>query len=203
MRVVVVYESLFGNTREVAEAIAAGVAEAGSTAEVVVARVGETDPNEVEAADLLVVGGPTHMRGMTSALSRKLGASADENKDPSEGGHDERESSAEGPGVRNWLHGLPKATRSRRAAAFDTRVDSHLAGGAGDAIARRLRRHGYELIGEPEGFIVEDVDGPLRAGELARARAWAVGLVTQTSQPQAGAPGWQPTPTLPGWGGPA
>jgi hypothetical protein len=203
MRVVVVYESLFGNTREVAEAVAAGVAEAGPKVEVVVARVGATDQNEVAAADLLIVGGPTHMRGMTSGLSRKMGISANERKDPAEGEHHERESSGEGPGVRDWLHDLPKATRARWAAAFDTRVDSRMAGGAGPGIAKRLRRHGYELIGEPEGFIVEDVDGPLRDGEADRARAWAVGLATQIRHLQAGATVWQPAPTLLGWGGPA
>ncbi len=51
------------------------------------------------------------------------------------------------------------------------------AGGAANGIARRLSGHHYEMVAEPEGFIVEDNDGPLRTGELARARAWGAGLV--------------------------
>jgi hypothetical protein len=63
-----------------------------------------------------------------------------------------------------------------RAAAFDTRLDKPLAGGAAPRIARRLARLGYRLAADPEGFIVEDMAGPLRAGELERARAWGAGL---------------------------
>jgi len=132
----------------------------------------------VEAADLVVVGGPTHMRGMTSGLSRKMGLQAEGKKaaagDPNT---HEPEPGAEGPGVRDWLHALPKAGRGRRAAAFDTRVDGRMAGGAAPAIARRLYRSGYVLAAEPVGFVVEDAEGPLREGELDRAEAWGAGLV--------------------------
>lgn len=113
------------------------------------------------------------MRGMTSGLSRKMGLQAEENKAAAgEENIHEPEPGAEGPGVRDWLHRVPKAARGRRAAAFDTRVDHRMAGGAAPAIARRLGRSGYELAAEPEGFIVEDTDGPLREGELGRAREW-------------------------------
>ena len=56
MHVVVLFESLFGNTREVAEAIADGRGAADPTAEVACLRVAETDREEVRTADLLVVG---------------------------------------------------------------------------------------------------------------------------------------------------
>ena len=69
MHVVVLFESLFGNTREVAEAIAHGRGAADPTAEVACLRVAEADREEVRTADLLVVGAPTHIRGMTSAMS--------------------------------------------------------------------------------------------------------------------------------------
>ena len=56
MHVVVLFESLFGNTLEVAEAIADGARAADPTAEVACLRVAEADLEKVRAADLLVVG---------------------------------------------------------------------------------------------------------------------------------------------------
>lgn len=179
MQVVVLYESLFGNTREVAEAVAAGVAEADPQAQVATVRVGEADPQVIEAADLLIVGGPTHMRGMTSGFSRKMGLSGEQKKDA--GDRHEPEPGAAGPGVRDWLHDLPKAMPGHQAAAFDTRAEFRMAGGAASGIARRLRHHGYRVVGDPEGFIIEDAEGPLRAGEPDRARAWGAGLVRKAA----------------------
>ena len=46
-------------------------------------------------------------------------------------------------------------------------------------IAKRLRNGGYRLAAPPEGFIVTGTEGPLREGELARAREWGAGLVRQ------------------------
>lgn len=60
-----------------------------------------------------------------------------------------------------------------------TRLDRPLAGGAAPRIARALRRLGYELVAAPEWFIVEDMAGPLRAGELERATAWASHVVAE------------------------
>ncbi|WP_406306472.1 flavodoxin domain-containing protein [Streptomyces sp. NBC_00885] len=183
MRVVIVYESLFGNTRQVAEAIGEGVRESRPDAEINCLRVAEAVPERVGPADLLVVGGPTHMRGMTSGLSRKMGLKAEKNEkkegekkaDAQETRH-EPEEGAEGPGLRDWFHALPKTGKGPHAAAFDTRADFRMAGGAAPAIARRLKGHGYQLAAEPEGFIIEDAEGPLREGELDRARAWGAAL---------------------------
>lgn len=178
MRAVIVYESLFGNTREIADAIGEGVKETHPDAEVECVAVVDALPERVGPTDLLVVGGPTHMRGMTTGMSRKMGLKSEER----EAGQEERpftsEEGAEGPGVRGWFHDtLPKAhTGTHAAAAFDTRADTRLAGAAAGGIARRLRGHGYELVAEPEGFIIEDIDGPLRAGERDRARAWGAAL---------------------------
>ncbi|NUK06844.1 flavodoxin family protein [Streptomyces lunaelactis] len=178
MRVVIVFESLFGNTRQVAEAIADGVRESRPDAEIDCLRVEDANPERVGVADLLVVGGPTHMRGMTSGFSRKMGLQAEqkESEGDQEKSRPEPEEGAEGPGVRDWFHGLSKTRNGARAAAFDTRADFRLAGGAAHAIARRLRGHGYQLAAEPEGFIIEDTEGPLREGELDRAKAWGAAL---------------------------
>jgi hypothetical protein len=176
MRVAIVFESLYGNTHEVAEAIAAGMTEAQPDAQIDVCRVGEADSERASGADLLVVGGPTHMRGMTTGLSRKLGVSAEGKKEPDER-HD-LEPGAEGPGIRDWFHVLPKSADHRPAAAFDTRIGARLAGGAANGIASRLHRHGYTVLVEPEAFYIrDDGEGPLKDGEVDRARAWGAEVI--------------------------
>jgi flavodoxin-like protein len=167
MKAVIVYESIWGNTRQVAEAVADGLREA---AEVAVHPVAETPPGELETADLLVVGGPTHAHGMASRWSHK--AALEDKKQPAE----RLEPNAEGPALRDWFQELGKAAGAR-GAAFDTRIGKPkaLTGSAAKGIAQRLRRHGYTLLGE-ESFIVEDTAGPLREGELDRARAWGKDL---------------------------
>jgi Flavodoxin len=177
MKITIVYESMFGNTHHVAEAIRDGVREADPAADVELVPVADAGPERVESTDLLVVGGPTHVRGMTSGMSRRMGVSGQEKAGSKGETPHEMEPGAEGPGVRDWLDKLPKVKDGRRAASFDTRLGSFLAGGAAPGIAHRLRRHGYELVVEPEGFVVDDSYGPLRAGEIDRAKQWGSELV--------------------------
>ena len=176
MDVAVVYESMFGMTHDVADAVAAGVAEARPDARVVCVRVGEAAPDRLGSPDLLIVGGPTHLRGMSSAMTRKMASSVEDKAARGEGEHQGHglEPDVEGPGLRDWFHRLPKTGKSHSAAAFDTRGDyGPMVGGAARGIAQRLQRHGYDLVAEPEGFIIEGDAGQLRAGEAERARAWA------------------------------
>ena len=85
MKITIVYESMFGNTHEVAQAISDGVRKAQPDAEVECVAVGDALPELIKSTDLLVVGGPTHIRGMTSGFSRKMGVSGEE-KAEAEGG---------------------------------------------------------------------------------------------------------------------
>ena len=66
MRALVIYESMYGNTRAVAEAIAEGIR---PVHDVVVVPAGRAGPQVVDGATLLVVGGPTHAHGMTRRRS--------------------------------------------------------------------------------------------------------------------------------------
>lgn len=185
MDVSIVYESLFGNTRRIAEAIAAGIQETEPGAQVTLVRTADTGPGGAGPgsapgqADLLIVGGPTHVRRMTSKRSRIQGLHAAEEPARDKGKNVEEEPGADGPGVREWLDRAPQARPGSRAAAFDTRLAFPLAGGAARPIARQLRRHGYRLAANPEGFIVAGGEGPLREGELDRARAWGATLAAQ------------------------
>jgi hypothetical protein len=183
MEIAVVFESMFGATHEVADAIAEGVAEAQPGATVTCLRVSDADPARVAAADLAIVGGPTHMRGMSSGMSRKMAVRMEEKKERDSSEHIGHglEPGAEGDGLRDWFHRLPKGADGRRAAAFDTRGEGPMVGGAARGIAHRLESHGYELVAEPEGFIVEGDVQLLKAGERDRAMAWAAGLVRQAT----------------------
>jgi flavorubredoxin len=71
VRTTVVYESMFGATREIAEAIARGLTEAGGHNDVTLRRTSEVTPEEVTASDLLVVGGPTHVHSLSRPETRK------------------------------------------------------------------------------------------------------------------------------------
>ena len=75
MRAIVVYESMYGSTHAVADAIGRGLAEA--AAQVIVIGVGESNPDVLAGADLLVVGGPTHVHGMTSKRTRQAAVQSD------------------------------------------------------------------------------------------------------------------------------
>jgi hypothetical protein len=59
-------------------------------------------------------------------------------------------------------------------ATFDTRVEKvrHLPGSAAKGAAKVAHRLGFKAAAKPESFYVQDVTGPLLAGELDRAQAW-------------------------------
>src|SRR5690242_12369329 len=68
MRAVVVYESMYGNTHRIADAIGAGLEAA---FDVRVVPVSHAEPELIADVDLVVVGGPTHVHGMSRASTRK------------------------------------------------------------------------------------------------------------------------------------
>lgn len=167
MRAVVVYESMFGNTHTVADRIARGM---GSGVDATVVPVERATADLMADADVVVVGGPTHVHGMSTKTSRS-GA-----RDTAASDDDlELDPDAEGPGLRDWFDGLAGADTP--AAAFDTRVDAPamLTGRASKGIARRLRHHGFTLVADPESFLV-DKENHLVAGEDDRAETWGAAL---------------------------
>lgn len=167
MTVVVVYESMYGNTHRIAEAISQGLTEAGAAAEVI--SIEAARERGLHPEDVLVVGAPTHVHGLSRASTREAAV-----RDAP--GHDlEVDPSAQGEGVREWLGTLDAG--GGRAAAFDTRVKAPvmLTGRASQAIAKALRRHGYELVAQPESFLVTSAH-QLLPEEEARARQWGAEL---------------------------
>ena len=73
MHVAIVYESMFGNTHAIAKAIAEGARAGNPDVEVTVLPVADATPAAFSGTGLLVAGGPTHMRTMTSELTRRKG----------------------------------------------------------------------------------------------------------------------------------
>jgi hypothetical protein len=168
MRAVVVYESMFGNTHRVAGAIGDGIAEVMA---VTVASVSDATAALIEGVDLVVVGGPTHVHGMSLARTRdqaqKMAADS--------GGELHLDDDAPGIGVREWLECLPAV--DAMAAAFDTRtnIPRLLSGAASGRIDHALRRRGLRVVATPMSFLV-DTSNHLESSELARARAWGIDI---------------------------
>ncbi|WP_410645098.1 flavodoxin family protein [Amycolatopsis sp. lyj-346] len=160
MRTLVVFESMFGATEQIARAVGTGL----------VAEVVNVDdaPADLTGVDLLVVGGPTHVHGMSRASTRKSAAQQGEHPTRSE------------TGVREWLDSLGPVPPGLPVAAFDTRIDKSrlLTGAASLGIAKRLRRLGCRLAAPAESFFVgtDPADTGPAPGEPARAEAWGAAL---------------------------
>lgn len=154
MRAVVVYESLWGNTAAVAREIAAGIgqgAEALSTS--------DATADIIASAELIVAGGPVFAFRLSTDTMRE-GMRTQPGAPPP---------NLSAPSMRTWLAELPRGTA--RCAAFDTRVRGPFGKGS-PTIAKELQAKGYKLVAAPQGFHVQGKFGPLRDGELERARRW-------------------------------
>ncbi|MBO0770827.1 MAG: flavodoxin [Actinobacteria bacterium] len=179
MDVLIVCESVFGNTRVIAEEIANGVCAAGDGIRVAVLGPADATPARTGEAALVIAGGPTHMLGMSRPASRSKALQARADRDDGSGEAAALGARSGEAGIREWLTGLPRAATGAMAASFDTRLPSRLAGGAAPKIARRLRRLGYRIVASPAGFLVDAAEGPLRPGERERARAWGAALARE------------------------
>lgn len=151
MKVLVIYDSYFSNTEQIANAIAGSFAEQENIKVVKVDAVVEDD---LEGLDYLLVGSPT--RGFqpsdgTKAFLKTLSGDS--------------------------LDGVKVAAFDTRISADDIqsgllRIFVNLAGYAAKPISNRLKKAGGELVMAPEGFYVKGEKGPLKDGELERASQW-------------------------------
>jgi hypothetical protein len=156
MKAVVVYESLWGNTAAIARAIAEGI---GPDAQALTTDAARAET--IADADLIVAGAPVlgfslptdHMRD--SVARSEAGAPS-----PPDLSH---------PSLRSWLEALPRG--HGQAAAFETRIWWSPRGATGD-IERGLEGAGYHRAAKAQKFVVNDKYGPLREGEVERARRW-------------------------------
>lgn len=164
MDVLVVYESSFGNTHLIADAIGEGLR---SAHDVAVVPVATATQDLVDKANLVVVGGPTHVHGMSRPATRAQAATTAHQP----GSSLVLDPDAEGPGLRDWFAGLrPVKTFG---AAFDTRLDGSalLTGRASRAISKQLKLHELREITDPMSFLVTKAT-QLAAGQQDSARRW-------------------------------
>ena len=156
MSALVVVESMWGNTREVGQAVARGLGEG-----VTVVDVDQAPTSIPDEVDLLVIGGPTHAFSMSRPGTRKSAV---------ESGADAGHATS---GIREWLEAMPPSDHLD-VATFDTRVTKvkRLPGSAAKAAGKEVRRHHLGRLLTSESFYVEDMKGPLHEGELDRAQAW-------------------------------
>lgn len=157
----VVYESMFDNTAQVAQAIVRGLRRAGFEAHSVpVTSLASTGPVHV---DLVLLGAPTHAFSLSRPSTRddavRQGAAPDRAR----------------IGAREWItHIDSDRFGTNVVAVFDTRVTKvrRLPLAAGLTAARLLRRRGFHLLRKPVAFLVEGTRGPLMPGEDERAERW-------------------------------
>ena len=160
MKALVVYESMFGNTEQIARTIAAGL---GEWIDVQLVDVSDTPTGTDPDVALIVAGGPTHAFSMSRASTREDAI----DKGAQEG---QREF-----GLREWIAALPSGQHTTKIATFGTKIESmrFAPGSAAKAAAKTARKHGYESAAKAESFYVREIDGPLVEGEVDRASAWA------------------------------
>lgn len=160
MKALVVYESHWGNTAAAAKAIAEGIGHGARAL-----TTDEADDQALANADLLVAGAPVIAFGLaTEGMRKQIIAGAESAPTPPDMSH---------PSLRSWLEALPKGRGN--AAAFETRIWWSPRGATG-SIERILKRAGYRPVSKPGRFIVQGAYGPLRDGELERARLWGAAL---------------------------
>lgn len=164
MRALVVYESFWGNTEAVAKAIAEGIGPD--------ARAMHTDEATAEVlagADLLVTGAP--LMGFALPRQQNYDTLAQDKKAP-------RVADVSHPPMRTWLESVPKGTGGF--ATFETRF-KRSPGSATNSMDRALEDAGYHPVAKRERFLISGTYGPMREGELERAKAWGAELASLVS----------------------
>lgn len=148
MKKLVVFDSLYGNTKKIAKAVADGLGE-----DTYLRHVGKLEVEDLDKYDFVVFGAPTH------------------------GGFPKEE-------MAGYLKELKKQQlKGKKVAVFDTRTPFEgssffikfvmkVLGFAASKMKKMMNAKGAELVVKPEGFIVEGKEGPLRKGEVERARKW-------------------------------
>ena len=160
MHAVVVFESIWGNTEQLAREVAAGIG--GERTEVLDAA---SAPVGLDAdVDLLVVGGPTHAFSMSTESTRESARQQGAVHIPVRG-------------IREWIEAIHRRVAIVLVATFDTRVVSpRLPGSAAKKAMKRLVALGFRPLAKPETFGVHGYSGPVADGELERARRWGTEL---------------------------
>lgn len=152
MKAFVLFDSLYGNTQKVAEAIGDALRD---DFEVEVKVISEVDAANFSPPDLLVVGAPTHKMQPSPPMQEFLRNLP-----------------------KGCLNGIPVAAFDTRInlEVIESRFFRFIVGKFGFAagrIEKKLKNKGGEVLVPAAGFAVLDTEGPLLEGEVQRAAAWA------------------------------
>ena len=147
MKVLIGYDSVFGNTEQVAQAIGNAL---GSQEDVEILQASNVKTEQLTGLKLLIVGSPTHGGRPTPVIQDFLNRVSE-------------------PAIKG-INVVAFDTR------LSTRLVG-IFGYAAGRIADSLKRKGGTLIASPEGFFVKGKEGPLKEGELERAASWAKVIV--------------------------
>jgi flavodoxin len=150
MKALVIYDSVFGNTEQVAQAMGAAL---GKGAKVL--KVSEVTSDDLTGLDLLLVGSPTRGFRPTEGIAAFL-------KDLAAGNLEEVKAAA-----------FDTRIPTEKIKSGMLRFMVKLGGYAAPVITKKMKQHGAQIAAEPEGFFVLDTEGPLVEGELERAEEWA------------------------------
>lgn len=157
MKILIVYDSLYGNTEVIAQVIKHALEQYG---QVEIGKVGTVGYDQLKGIHALVVGSPTQRFIPTAGMKGFLDGI------PKAG-----------------LRGIKVAAFDTRLTQAEINKNPPLPffvrifGYAARRIASQLKKKGGELVVPPEGFLVEGMKGPLEKGELERAESWARLLV--------------------------
>lgn len=150
MSTLLIYDSFFGNTKKIAEAIVKGFGEGNCKS----VRVDDFKSDNLNDIKLLIVGSPTRAFMPSPKIKKFISLLA-----------------------KNKINGI-------NIAAFDTRADMSkvnnkilkvmvkLFGYGAEPIEKKLVKKGGISVVAPEGFYVNDTEGPLGDGEIERAVNW-------------------------------
>ena len=148
MKPLVIYDSFYGNTQKIAEALAQAL---GCEA----VKVQNLSPDQLVGVELLILGSPTRGFSPSPDITKFL------KSHPNQG-----------------FSGMKVAAFDTRIAVDEVNSKFltfmvKIFGYAAETMAKKLQKKGGTLVVPPEWFLVKDSEGPLRDGELERATEWA------------------------------
>ena len=152
MKALVMYDSYFGNTEDLAIAIGNAIK---SLVDVEIRKVTDLDPEHVTGVDFLVIGSPTRafhatkntkdfLKGIAKKEYAKMKVIAFD--------------------TRMWMEDGESKVLNRMVKTF---------GYAAEPMGTLMEKRGAKLLVDPIGFYVVDTEGPLKEGEEERAARWA------------------------------
>jgi len=147
MKVLIIYDSTFGNTAHIAQTIANTLST--TRAEVQALSIGEAQKKDLSDLELLIVGSPTQAGRPTQGIQNFL---------------------------KNFPRASLSGKKATSFDTRVNRTGAKIIGFAAKRIARSLRAKGCSLIAKPEGFFVGGKEGPLIDGVIERAAKWARSL---------------------------